>query len=163
VALASGKIVKSVQLPAIVSGGKLHVFAVAFSAASYPTGPIIAGVSSSLCVDDSSGLAIDGNKIQIWSCNGTGAQSWTANSDGTLSVIGKCMDVAAGGTTNNTLVDLNVCDGAASQIWTSGTNGSLVNQASAKCLDDPGSSTSSGTQLQLYTCDGSNAQKWSIP
>jgi hypothetical protein len=128
-----------------------------------PTGPIVAGVSSSLCVDDNQSSRANGTKIQIYGCNGTGAQRWTVNSNGTLTDLGKCMDVNHSGTTNGTLVQLWDCNGTGAQQWQTGSNGSLVNPQSGKCLDDPGSTTTQGTQLQIYTCNGTNAQRWSIP
>ncbi|MER6121787.1 ricin-type beta-trefoil lectin domain protein [Streptomyces sp. NPDC001795] len=126
-------------------------------------GPLVSGLTRSgtkLCVDDSSSGTTDGNKIQIWTCNGTGAQQWTIGTDGTVRVLGKCLDVSGGGTTNGTKIDLYTCNGGAGQQWKAGANGSLVNPASGKCLDDPSSSTTNGTQLQIWTCNATSAQRW---
>jgi hypothetical protein len=41
-----------------------------------------------LCADDNTGSAANGNHIQTWTCNGTGAQSWTVEPDGSLRVEG---------------------------------------------------------------------------
>jgi predicted alpha-1,2-mannosidase len=165
VSLTSGKTVASVTLPASANQGALHVFAIAFggSGATAPTGPIVSGVSSGLCVDDSNSSTTNGSHIQIWTCNGTGAQNWTVGTDGTLRVLGGCMDVTNGGTTSGTLVQFYQCNGTGSQVWQPGSNGSLVNPQSGLCLDDPGSSTTTGTQLQIYTCNGTNAQNWTLP
>ncbi|MFD0327557.1 ricin-type beta-trefoil lectin domain protein [Streptacidiphilus monticola] len=116
--------------------------------------------SGHLCADDSQSGTANGNKIEVWTCNGTGAQSWTAAADGSLRVLGKCMDATSGGTANGTLIQLYRCNGTGSQVWQAGANGSLVNPQSGKCLDDPNSSVTNGTQLQLFTCNGTSAQNW---
>jgi Ricin-type beta-trefoil lectin domain len=133
------------------------------SSGGSPTGPIVSGVSSSLCVDDSGSSTTPGSHVQIWDCNGTGAQNWTVESNGTLQVLGGCLDVTSGGTASGTLVQYWTCNGTGSQTWTRGANGSLVNPQSGLCLDDPNSSTTEGTQLQIWTCNGTGAQNWSIP
>lgn len=127
------------------------------------TGPIVSGVSSSLCVDDSNSSTTAGAPVQIWSCNGTGAQNWTVESNGTLQVLGGCLDVASSGTSAGTKVQYWTCNGTGAQQWTAGANGSLVNPESGLCLDDPGSSTTQGTQLQIWTCNGTGAQHWTLP
>jgi predicted alpha-1,2-mannosidase len=126
-------------------------------------GAITSGVSAGLCIDDAGSATTDGNPVQIYACNGTGAQSWTIGTDGTIRTLGKCLDVSNGGSTNGTPIGLYTCNGTGAQAWTAGTGGSLVNPESDLCLDDPNSSTSSGTRLQLYSCNGSSAQGWTLP
>jgi predicted alpha-1,2-mannosidase len=127
------------------------------------TGPVLSGVSSALCLDDSQSSTTDGNPVDIWDCNGTDAQSWTISPDGTIRVLGECLDVTQSGTTNGTLIDLYGCNGTGAQQWTEGSSGSLVNPESGLCLDDPSATTTEGTQLQLYTCNGTDAQDWTLP
>ena len=127
------------------------------------TGPITSGVSSSLCLDDRSSSTTNFNPIQIWGCNGSGAQSWTVAAGNTLQVMGKCLDVNASGTADGTLVDLYDCNGTVAQVWQPQSNGSLLNPNSGKCLDDPSSSTTAGTQVQIYDCNGTAAQHWTLP
>ncbi|MCA1218650.1 lectin [Streptomyces sp. 8L] len=126
-------------------------------------GPVSAGVSASLCVDDQGSSTTDGSHVQLWGCDNTAAQDWTVAADGTLRTLGKCLDVSNSGTSNGTPVQLWNCNGSGAQQWTAGANGSLVNPESKLCLDDPNSSTTEGTQLQIYTCNGSAAQKWNLP
>ena len=133
------------------------------SGTSGTTGPIVSGVSSSLCVDDSASSTAAGNPIQIWDCNGTGAQNWTVASNGTLQVLGGCLDVTSSGTAAGTKVQYWPCNGTGAQQWTQGSNGSLVNPESGLCLDDPNSSTTEGTQLQIWSCNGTGAQNWTLP
>ncbi|HTU74303.1 MAG TPA: lectin [Trebonia sp.] len=127
------------------------------------TGPVTSGVSSGLCLDDSQSSTTDGNKIEIWSCNASDAQSWTIGTDGTVRVLGKCLDAWQSGTTSGTLIDLYECNGTGAQQWTLGSSGSLVNPESGLCLDDPNATTTQGTQLELYTCNASPAQDWTLP
>src|ERR1700728_3929840 len=67
------------------------------------TGPITG--YEGLCLDDRSASTADFNPIQVYTCNGTDAQDWTVNSNGTLTVLGNCLDVDAAGTDNGTTVD----------------------------------------------------------
>ena len=165
VALESGKTVSSVRLPSNVSAGALHVFSIGFTNAvtSAPSGAIVSGVSSGLCLDDNGAGTTNGTKVQIWDCNQSAAQDWTVESNGTLQVLGGCLDASNSGTANGTLVQWWTCNNTGAQQWTAGSNGSLVNPESGKCLDDPGSSTTEGTQLQLYTCNQTGAQNWTLP
>ena len=49
------------------------------------TGPIVSGLNSAKCVDNNNGSGANGNKVQIWDCDGYApAQNWTVNSNGTL-------------------------------------------------------------------------------
>jgi chitinase len=124
------------------------------------TGPITG--YQGLCLDDRSASTANLNPIQVFTCNGTNAQSWTVNSNGTLTVLGDCLDVAGAGTANGTLVDLYPCNGTGAQSWTHESNGELVNTNSGKCLDDTGFG-GSGTQVQIWACADSSNQQWNIP
>ena len=127
------------------------------------TGPIVAGVSASLCVDVRAANSADGTPVQIYTCNGTAAQSWTVAAGNTLQALGKCLDVAGAGTANGTKVQLFTCNGTGAQVWQPQANGSLLNPSSGRCLDDPGATTTSGTQLQIFDCNGTAAQSWTLP
>ena len=125
-------------------------------------GPVVSGISSSLCLDDRSSDTANYNPIQIYTCNNTPAQQWTVAGN-TLQVLGKCLDVDAAGTTDGTLVDLYDCNNTPAQVWQPQANGSLLNPNSGKCLDDPNSSTTPGTQVQIYDCNNTPAQHWNLP
>jgi chitinase len=124
------------------------------------TGPITG--YQGLCLDDRSASTANFNPIQVYTCNGTNAQSWTVNSNGTLTVLGNCLDVAGAGTANGTKVDLYPCNGTGAQSWTHQSNGELVNANSGKCLDDTGFG-GAGTQVQIWACADSANQQWNIP
>jgi type 1 glutamine amidotransferase len=124
------------------------------------TGPI-RGVSGK-CVDVSASGTADGTKIQLYTCNGTGAQSWTVSGT-TLRALGKCMDVSGGGTADGTRVQLWTCNGTGAQNWTAATDGTLRNPQSGKCLTPQGNATADGTQLVIMPCTTAANQKWTLP
>ncbi|MEE4540598.1 ricin-type beta-trefoil lectin domain protein [Streptomyces sp. V4-01] len=126
------------------------------------TGPIVSLADTAKCVDDNTGSSANGTKVQMWDCNGTGAQQWTAQSDGTVRTAGKCMDITGAATADGTLVELWDCNGGGNQQWQQ-RGGALINPASGKCLDDPGSNTANGTQLEIWTCNGGANQQWIAP
>jgi hypothetical protein len=122
------------------------------------------------CMDDAANSSANGNKIQIWTCNGWANQNWTYYPDsypggaGVLKHNGKCLDVIHGGRTNGTLLDLYTCNGTGSQQWyLTGSAGELVNPQSGKCAEDPYGSTVNGRQLDIWTCNGQNNQAWTVP
>ncbi|WP_371632229.1 lectin [Streptomyces sp. NBC_01259] len=136
-----------------------------------PPGPPVApsgAVKSAIgdkCLDDDSGSAANGNKIQLWTCNDSTAQRVTVAVDGSLQVLGKCVEITGnGGAANGTLVELWDCNGGNNQKWSyTASTGALVNPQSGRCLDVPDASTADGTQLEIWDCHGGNNQKWSLP
>jgi len=166
--LSAGKTVASVTLPSNAASGGLHVFAIGFTSAASPAvGSVYSGVSSGvlsgLCLDDNGAGTTNGTHIEIYTCNGTAAQQWTIESNGTIQTSGGCMDVSNGGTSNGTVVQWWTCNNSGAQQWQVGANNSLINPQSGKCLDDPNSTTTTGTQLQIYTCNNTGAQNWTLP
>ncbi|HEV3170957.1 MAG TPA: ricin-type beta-trefoil lectin domain protein [Actinocrinis sp.] len=115
-----------------------------------------------LCLDDRSASTTNFNPVQVYTCNGTNAQSWTLTSSNQLQVLGKCLDINGGGTTNGTTVDLYDCNGTGAQVWEHQSNGAYLNPQSGRCLDDTGWG-GSGTQLQIWDCSGNSNQSWSLP
>ncbi len=105
-----------------------------------------------LCLDVAGGNATDGTTVDQYTCNGTSAQQWTVDPNGTVESMSKCLDVVSGGTANGTKVDLYSCNGTGAQVWQHQSNGALYNPQSGKCLDDTGWSTSPGNALQIWSC-----------
>jgi hypothetical protein len=122
------------------------------------TGTIV-GVGG-LCVDDNGAVSPNGNKIQMYDCNGTVAQAWTWEPDGTLRVVGKCM--RSSGTAAGSLIELWDCDGSPGEVWHGTRHSGIVDADSNLCLDDPGASTTDGTQLDLATCVFTPGQQWQM-
>jgi hypothetical protein len=137
------------------------VTAVAMNTASAATTGPVTGIGGK-CVDVAGAATANGTKIQLYTCNGTAAQSVTFGDDGTLRVLGKCLDVAAAGTANGTKVQLWDCNGTAAQRWTYSAAKDLTNPNAGKCLDATGQSSADGTQLQIWSCGGTANQKWTI-
>jgi len=125
------------------------------------SGAIQSGIAGK-CMDVNGSNSANGTAVQLYDCNGTGAQNWTAYSDSTLRALGKCLDATGNGTANGTKLELWDCTGGANQVWQA-YNGGYRNPVSGRCVDDPNSSTNNFTQLQLWDCNGTNAQKWSTP
>ena len=115
-----------------------------------------------LCLDDRGASTAEYNPIQVYTCNGTGAQQWTVEPNNTLEVLGMCLDVDGAGTANGTLVDLYSCNGTGAQVWEPQADGALLNPNSGKCLDDTGYG-GSGTQAQIWSCSGNANQRWTLP
>ncbi|WP_225447098.1 ricin-type beta-trefoil lectin domain protein [Streptacidiphilus sp. PB12-B1b] len=130
--------------------------------ASPATGPIEAGDDTLKCVDDNTGSSADGTHVQMWDCNGTSAQNWTVETDGTIRINGKCMDITNASTADGAPVELWDCNGGGNQQWQAQA-GMLVNPVSGKCLDDTGYNITDGTQLELWTCNGGSNQQWTLP
>jgi hypothetical protein len=127
------------------------------------TGPIVAGDNGSKCVDNNNAAAVNGNKVQMFTCNGfAAAQSWTVAGNGTIQIDGGCLDITGANSANGTLIEWWTCNGGANQQWQA-VNGQLVNPASGKCLDDPNSNTADGTQMILWACNGGSNQQWHLP
>ena len=117
---------------------------------------------SGLCLDNDAASTANGNKVQIWDCNGSVAQKWTyVEAGSTLRVQGKCLDIPGGGTANGLKLQLWDCNSTAAQVWIR-QNGGFYNPQSNRCLDNPSNSTTRGTQVQLWDCNGSNAQRWTL-
>ncbi|MEW1859649.1 family 16 glycosylhydrolase [Streptomyces sp. NBC_00669] len=122
------------------------------------TGGAITGIGGK-CVDVTGANNANGTPVELYDCNGTGAQQWTSTG-GTLQALGKCLDVTAAGTADGTPVQLYDCNGTAAQQWVVNSAHDIVNPAANKCLDATGNSSANGTRLQIWTCTGAANQKW---
>ena len=114
------------------------------------------------CVDIAGANTTNGTAIQLFTCNGTGAQSWT-HSGNSYQALGKCLDVSGAGTANGTKVQLWDCNGTGAQSWTHTSSNQLVNTNSGRCLDATGVSSADGTRLQIWDCSGGANQVWTGP
>jgi beta-glucanase (GH16 family) len=113
------------------------------------------------CIDIPGANPVDGARLQMYDCNGTAAQQWTANSDGTMRAMGKCMDPAGGALANGTPIQLVTCNGNPVQRFTLSAAGDLVNVSANRCVDIKDNNSANGAQLQLWDCAGTANQKWS--
>jgi O-glycosyl hydrolase len=113
------------------------------------------------CVDVAGANSANGTAVQLYTCNGSAAQQWTAGTDGTVKALGKCLDVAGASSANGTKVQIYDCNGTAAQQWTPGSGNTLASLG--KCLDATGPSSADGTKLQIWTCGTGANQKWTLP
>ncbi|MFJ9817620.1 ricin-type beta-trefoil lectin domain protein [Streptomyces sp. NPDC101151] len=114
------------------------------------------------CVDVAGANAANGTAVQLYDCNGTGAQQWTVGSDGTIRALGKCLDVTGNGTADGSTVQLWDCTGGPNQKWAVSAAHDIVNPQANKCLDVTGNNPANGTRLQIWTCGGGANQKWTV-
>ncbi|MER6466970.1 glycoside hydrolase family 19 protein [Streptomyces sp. NPDC001228] len=150
-----GRLTLTVVLAAVLSA--LFTVAPAQAATGQITG--LAGK----CVDVAGASSANGAAVQLYDCNGTGAQSWSNNGDGTLRALGKCLDVVDRGTADGAAVQLWDCSGGANQQWVVTAAHDIVNPVANKCLDVRGNSSANATRLQIWTCTGAANQKWNAP
>ncbi|OON80033.1 ricin-type beta-trefoil lectin domain protein [Streptomyces tsukubensis] len=115
------------------------------------------------CVDVASADSANGTPVQLYDCNGSAAQQWSVNTDGTIRALGKCLDVTGGSTANGAKLQLWDCTGAANQRWSVPAARDIVNQQAGKCLDVTDNSPANGARLQIWSCTGAANQKWNAP
>ncbi|MEU7600379.1 ricin-type beta-trefoil lectin domain protein [Streptomyces sp. NPDC041003] len=115
------------------------------------------------CLDVKGGKAVSGTQIQLYTCNGSAAQSWILGKDGTFRAFGKCLDNARNASTNGNKISLYDCNGTPAQRWSVNAKGQIVHVASGKVLDVTGGATANGTAVQLYTPNTTKAQVWTTP
>ncbi|WP_306214164.1 beta-1,3-glucanase family protein [Actinoplanes sp. RD1] len=127
-----------------------------------PTGSANSLVSdwNGKCIDVPNGSAVDGARLQMWTCNNSNAQKWAFQSDGTVRAVGMCMDPAGGALTNGTPIQLVTCNGNPVQRFTLSGAGDLVNVSANKCVDIADWNGTDGAKLQLWDCAGTTNQKW---
>jgi hypothetical protein len=71
------------------------------------------------CMDVTGGGTADGTQIQLWTCNGTGAQEWRWRQQTRLvnPQSGRCLAVTGGGTSDGTRLQLWDCNDTAAGAW----------------------------------------------
>ncbi|RKR87813.1 GH18 family chitinase [Micromonospora pisi] len=115
------------------------------------------------CVDIAAASSANGTPIQLYTCNGSNAQTWTVGTDGTIRALGKCMDITSAGTANGTKIQLWDCNGSGAQVWQGQSNGTVRNPQSGRCLDVTDKSTADGARLQIWDCYNTSNQIWQLP
>jgi len=115
----------------------------------------------------------NGNTVDIWTANGTGAQKWVFGNAGVvpsgfynIAVSYGAYCLTANGSDPNSSVNLQGCNGSAGQAWeVTGTAGHYqLHPAtnSGLCLDVYFGGTGDGTPVLVYTCTGNSNQSWAI-
>ena len=134
-------------------------------------GTVLAQAKAGLCLDDYGSGRTAGTQIDVWQCNSTPGQSWSAPAfgvTGEMHIMDGCATVN-GGTANGTKVVWDPCTGSADQEWTrkeadgSTSYSTLYNAWSGKCMDNTGDSSTNGNPVQVWTCNNDTAQTWQVP
>ena len=125
--------------------------------------PSVGAITNSVrCLDIRSGSSVNGTVAQLYSCNGSAAQRFTAAGDGTMRVLGKCLRVSGAGTAPGTAVELNDCTNPAAQQWRWRGDQTVINVNSALCLAPRGGQQADGVSLVISTCSAAANQKWDL-
>jgi hypothetical protein len=120
------------------------------------------GIASGRCLDVPGARATDGAALQVYDCNDTVAQQWTASASGELRVLGSmCLDDPSGGTAG-AAVTVWTCHGGANQQWAPQADGTVRNVATGLCLDVSGAATDNETPVIVYDCNAGDNQRWSV-
>jgi hypothetical protein len=113
-------------------------------------------------VDVSSSKNENGNKIHMWSPNGTGAQKFVKTACGQIkwADTNKCLDVSGGGDYNGNKVQIWDCScDNKNQKFESTSFGGFKWTGSNKCLDVAGGGRDQGTLLQIWDCMPENGNQ----
>jgi len=115
-----------------------------------------------------------GNTIDIWTANGTGAQSWVFSDVGVvpsgyynLAVSYGAFCVDASGTNSGSVVNLQPCNGSTGQAWNvvPVSNGTYMLHPAGNtglCLDVQGAATGDGAIVIASACHNGSNQIWAI-
>ena len=139
----------------------------------YPNGTV--GGYHSLCLDDYGSSAANGTKVDLYTCNGSGAQNWTlkaASKNAAGNYVGEleaqngaCVnDAGYGGTGSKVL--LWSCTNTSNEVWTywpKYLEYSVSYGGHTYCLNDPGYSTAKGTQQIVWTCPDTANEQYGSP
>lgn len=124
------------------------------------TGPINPQKDSGKCLDVNMGNQNNGAAVQIATCYGDAAQTWTFTGSQLKVFDNKCLDVTNGTQANGVLLQIWECDSNnTNQKWT--RNGQTFVWRNTYCLDLKDGNTADLTRVQIWACGTSNAnQEW---
>jgi hypothetical protein len=133
-----------------------------FSSAASENTTLVGGLSGD-CLSVTGASTTAGAAADIYTCNGSGSENWTLDSDGAIvgGPSGDCLQVAGGSTSDYAGVDIEPCSGSADQQWSVTPSGTIVGVQSGLCLSVLGASTANYATADLYTCNGSGSESWS--
>jgi hypothetical protein len=120
--------------------------------------------STSQCLDDYHSALTAGNAVDVIACNGTGAENWTAETDGELQILGVCAEPAKDASTSGTHVVVEACSSSdAYQQWLLQPDGIIVNIKTQEYLEIPSGSTANNTDAETAAWSGGSNQLWNLP
>jgi hypothetical protein len=119
----------------------------------------LVNTASGRCLDVPDGNTTPGAvQLQVYTCNGSAAQTWRPPPGPIAGASGMCADVADADPASGTPVQLWSCNSSDAQRWSA--PGDQTVRALGKCLDARGAGTANGTAAQLFDCNGTAAQQW---
>jgi hypothetical protein len=69
-------------------------------------------------MDVTGGGTADGTPVQLLTCNGSSAQNWSVQADGTIRNGTKCLDATGASSADGTQLIIWTCGGGTNQRWT---------------------------------------------
>ncbi|TFK65369.1 carbohydrate-binding module family 13 protein/putative endo-1,3-beta-glucanase, partial [Pluteus cervinus] len=124
------------------------------------------GNSSNKCLDVRGAIFENGTPVQIYDCNGTGAQKWVIKNGETkvqLAGTNFCLDAGSSPQNGVGLKIWQCYDNLPAQDWyyTADNRLALTNQG--QCVDLPNGDSTNGVQVQIWKCtDNDNYQVWNF-
>lgn len=122
---------------------------------TYATGSIFWNQQSNRCIDNYNGLAVPGNKIQLFDCAGPNTgQNWVYGSNRQLTNLGTgmCLDDPGNSSNPGTYLQLYTCNGTPAQQFVLKDGIGIYHPSSGLCADALNGGTANGTVIQLWTC-----------
>lgn len=114
---------------------------------------------SGYCLDDYKDITTPNAKVDVWKCNDSDSQDWTA-SDTTVNRGGLyCLSVLNDSSSSGSPVVLNKCNGTAGQVWLRDQAG-LYNPNSGQCLDNASNKTDQSLSISSCTDLTPNGERW---
>ena len=124
--------------------------------------PIVASAAPNFCLDVPRGNAVNGARVQVYSCNGTSAQQWRYEG-GAIKIQGKCLDTPAFLQSNGMWLQIWDCTGAPNQQWQFDAASSVIRLAGTNmCLDVPNGRFADAAPATIYQCNGGTAQRFTL-
>jgi hypothetical protein len=132
----------------------------------FPANIVIRSVKdTSRCLDvDLNQGGRNGNRVQLWTCNGQPQQGWRLNPYGAIQSIkypSKCLDADLNTINRDgTIVQLWDCNGQQQQQWSVTSYGAIWNGYGRALDADLNTIYRDGTTVQLWVGNGQPQQRW---
>ncbi|PJZ71026.1 hypothetical protein CH373_00385 [Leptospira perolatii] len=115
------------------------------------------------CLDVNGALTEPGTKVQIYTCNGTVAQSWTISPSGAIRYRNNlCLDMGSGEI--GAQFTVQPCNDSLSQKFAIQKTGGITgpfDQLTQRCMTTRNGSSEDRTPVEFLQCFGGPAQTWS--
>ena len=139
-----------------------------WTASPSPPAPVVRGGPgegpAGKCLDVRSGATTDGTQIQLFTCSGSAAQTWTRYRSDVARRWASAWTSTPAAPPTARRSSCGPATARANQNWAPQSDGTLRNPQSGKCLDVSGNNSADGTIVHLWTCISSAAnQKWTLP